>query len=434
MNEFESIIQALKEVDYKGVVRKQRSINKLFPDWSDKVKGIAKMGGLRMETSNNAEWKFKIHSGTDPNKWYEVHLAFKNVKELLAKHVKDRRIWVGDKSRVDRRKLAKKMLYSIDIALSCSCPAFQYWGGAYITSLPKYAAKYGEPETRSPNVRNPKKYGMVCKHLQNLINVLPFYETTMAQWLTQFYNKDIETLEQQAGKEFGAFKQVGKDLGKKLEEPEAKDKPTENPEDTKSTPVKEPGRTIRTDVVRGKLRDKGLTDSKLYEGWQKVGSKDYIQLRGKYRIALRYTPEMLYDIVIEEAYPDGKSIWREIITFRDGLSLTQALKKAENWLKENNVLESIIRIETKSSALEKSEQLIKETLDRMVESNYFTVLSHNSYGELQIMDSKGITYLYQGVNPFIYNKVKTFIKHKQYGKAWQAIKYLPVEKLENANS
>lgn len=48
------------------------------------------------------------------------------------------------------------------LKVHCSCPAFLYWGWQYISD------KLGAgiiPERRPPNIRNPKRKGMCCKHL-----------------------------------------------------------------------------------------------------------------------------------------------------------------------------------------------------------------------------------------------------------------------------
>jgi len=49
-----------------------------------------------------------------------------------------------------------------DIRISCTCPAFSFAGYKYIT----YKAGVGlDKETRAPDIRNPNKEGMACKHI-----------------------------------------------------------------------------------------------------------------------------------------------------------------------------------------------------------------------------------------------------------------------------
>ena len=49
-----------------------------------------------------------------------------------------------------------------DLRISCTCPAFQFWGFAYITT--QLSAKKGEDEDIFPEIRNPRLVGVMCKH------------------------------------------------------------------------------------------------------------------------------------------------------------------------------------------------------------------------------------------------------------------------------
>lgn len=81
-----------------------------------------------------------------------------------------------------------------------NCPAQLYYGGDYIISLPKYDAKYGEPETRPPREKNPKKYGAYCKHLQAVMKVLPFHADKIAKWIKQYHMDIIDAAEMETRK------------------------------------------------------------------------------------------------------------------------------------------------------------------------------------------------------------------------------------------
>jgi hypothetical protein len=177
-----------------------------------------------------------VHSGTQEGKWYSDKLQFKDMNVLIAHHAADMRLWTENKTHVDLRKLAKAILFDADVKLSCSCPAAQYWGPNYILSKPKYDAKYGRQEDRRPKVRNPKEYGMLCKHLQVLINVLPFYITTMATWLKEQFASQIAYIEKDTIKTKGGFKAAAAELKRRKEEqpPEA---PPEEPKSIEPTPV-----------------------------------------------------------------------------------------------------------------------------------------------------------------------------------------------------
>lgn len=79
---------------------------------------------------------------------------------------------------------ARMLLWAGDIRLHCTCPSFLYWGYQYILSVLDASI---EQETRKPNIRNPGDRGVVCKHLNRVLRVLPFYNGDIAKALkTQF--------------------------------------------------------------------------------------------------------------------------------------------------------------------------------------------------------------------------------------------------------
>lgn len=96
-----------------------------------------------------------------------------------------------------------------------NCPADLYYGPEYIRSKDKYRAQYGEPENRPPHVRNPKEYGAMCKHLQVLMRVLPFYKSTMANWLKREHGDVIQQAEEQARSTAQQFRAAGQALGRR---------------------------------------------------------------------------------------------------------------------------------------------------------------------------------------------------------------------------
>jgi hypothetical protein len=222
---FDFIDKIIAEATASQIQRKQQSITRLFPTFFDRTKAVASAGGLKLHDINVNTWYFRVHSGTESDVWYDDVVHFVNVVPLLDKLVKDQRLWIADGSRVDRSKLARQFLDQVDIKLSCSCSAALYWGSDYILSLNKYRARYGDPETRSPRIRNPKQYGAVCKHMHNVLRVLPFYITTITKWLTQFYDKDIAGFEAEAKKELSKYKVAGAELGKKKKEVEKEKHP-----------------------------------------------------------------------------------------------------------------------------------------------------------------------------------------------------------------
>ena len=75
---------------------------------------------------------------------------------------------------------ARMLLWVGDIRLHCSCPSFLYWGYQYICTVLD-AAIY--PEERFPRIRNPQERGIVCKHLNRVLRVLPFHAGQIAREL-----------------------------------------------------------------------------------------------------------------------------------------------------------------------------------------------------------------------------------------------------------
>lgn len=75
-----------------------------------------------------------------------------------------------------------------DLKVHCTCEAFTYFGYKYILTNLDSAI---QPETRPPNVRNPKQRGSVCKHLAAVLKVFPFWWNTIASDLRkQGYGRD----------------------------------------------------------------------------------------------------------------------------------------------------------------------------------------------------------------------------------------------------
>lgn len=222
-----SLLEKILELNFSGLKRKQRSITRLFPTFPDRVKDVGGRGGVRLADQALGLWHLKVHSGTKAKVWYDIHVKFKNLDDLLEILVKNRKLWKTDRSGVDLRKLAHEFIYKVDLQLKCSCPAYQYWGPAYILSLSKYDAKYTDPETRPPRIRNPKQYGAYCKHLEAVMKVLPFYENTMAKYLGDYYGKTIGVYEEAAKREFGWIKKVVKKLAKRKKEVEEPEKEVE---------------------------------------------------------------------------------------------------------------------------------------------------------------------------------------------------------------
>lgn len=75
---------------------------------------------------------------------------------------------------------SRMLLWVGNIRLHCTCPSFLYWGYQYLLSAID-ASVY--PEERKPEIRNPGERGIVCKHLNRILRVLPFYSGQIAKEL-----------------------------------------------------------------------------------------------------------------------------------------------------------------------------------------------------------------------------------------------------------
>ena len=94
---------------------------------------------------------------------------------------------IGQDADLNFNEKARMLLWVGNIRLHCTDPSFLFWGYQYLlTSLD--AAIY--PEERKPAERNPGERGIVCKHLNRILRVLPFYSGSIASELKRQYNRD----------------------------------------------------------------------------------------------------------------------------------------------------------------------------------------------------------------------------------------------------
>jgi len=208
-----SFIGALLEYTYNDMMRKQLSVNRLFPTFPSRVKAVAAHGGVRLKEMFPETWHFTVTSGTQEGVKYDVYVRFKNIYEQLKRFVPDRSLWKVSGEGVDYRKLAAEIFNSVDLETSCSCPASLFWGPDFIRT--QRDAQYGEPEDRPPKVRNPREYGSLCKHGDLVFEVLPAYTMTFAKHLKQYYSKTVGELEKLALVTTKAVKTAAGELGKR---------------------------------------------------------------------------------------------------------------------------------------------------------------------------------------------------------------------------
>lgn len=103
---------------------------------------------------------FKTASHTHPGVVYDQRVKLLKLDKLI-------RQYSGIKKPIEIIRMALEE----DIAVHCTDPSWKYWGFQYIGTRKKYAT---EPEPRYPKIRNPNLKGSVCKHLDNVLFILPF--------------------------------------------------------------------------------------------------------------------------------------------------------------------------------------------------------------------------------------------------------------------
>lgn len=65
--------EKLFEVTLDALIKQQSSVTQAFPQYHDRVKAIARKGGVRLkELRPDGVWRFAVHSGTKEGVWYDV--------------------------------------------------------------------------------------------------------------------------------------------------------------------------------------------------------------------------------------------------------------------------------------------------------------------------------------------------------------------------
>ena len=119
--------------------------------------------------------------GFKPENTMNFHIHSSNFTENRIKYTNsvkfDQWIELGtdpDFNFVERSRL---LLWVGDIRLHCTCPSFLYHGYQYMCTVLD-AAIY--PEERFPRIKNPSERGIVCKHMNRILKVLPFHQGQIA--------------------------------------------------------------------------------------------------------------------------------------------------------------------------------------------------------------------------------------------------------------
>lgn len=141
----EGLFESISALDlYRGVDSKTKKRQKVIKYELESV-------------SDDGTATFKTTSGTnkDGTFHYIQKVKFKGWNDYMSDDV--------DGTLLDKVKL----ILHEGVEVTCSCPAFQYYGAAYITT--QLDAKFGKAEDRAPVIRNPDEKGTVCKHLSRIL-------------------------------------------------------------------------------------------------------------------------------------------------------------------------------------------------------------------------------------------------------------------------
>ena len=115
------IEKLINELTYNGFVRKQQSVGKLFPSFGARVDKVADNGGIRLINTFPEVWHFKVASGTEEGKQYNVYLRFKDIDVQLKRWASNKTLWNKQGTSVDYRKLASEMMNDLDLEADCAC-------------------------------------------------------------------------------------------------------------------------------------------------------------------------------------------------------------------------------------------------------------------------------------------------------------------------
>jgi len=115
---------------------------------------------------------FMTPSGTTPGLFWNQQVKLLDLRAILKKSKKN-----------DLGKIREALAGNVSV--HCDDPSYKFWGYQYIGTINKYAIK---AENRKPVIRNPRLRGGTCKHLEQVLQVLPFHA---AKILKDYRKKDI---------------------------------------------------------------------------------------------------------------------------------------------------------------------------------------------------------------------------------------------------
>lgn len=163
-------VRALNEATYKEIAS---MIDGNF--LSQKVRADA-LDGITLSGFDNNIMKFLINSSDYATNriQYQCSVQFDEWDQI------------GPDPEFNYAEKARMLLWVGNIRLHCTDPSYLYWGYNYLLSVLD-AAIY--PEERKPVIRNPQERGIVCKHLNRILRVLPFYSGDIAKELKRQFGR-----------------------------------------------------------------------------------------------------------------------------------------------------------------------------------------------------------------------------------------------------
>ena len=150
--------------------------------------------GLFMRTGTVSQG-IRVPSRTSGNE-YLVQVHFASVMRNLSSEMKLRGMTRANNQVV--YAALRKAVDDGDVAVDCSCPDFRYRHAYWAT---KGDYKYGEPETRPANIRNPDNKGAACKHTAAVLARPSKWIIVIARRLVPIINQYLESQEEKEPKD-----------------------------------------------------------------------------------------------------------------------------------------------------------------------------------------------------------------------------------------
>jgi hypothetical protein len=191
-------LERINERPLVDLVKKQQSVRQLWPKYDKRVANLRTLGETvtLVDDSRPGVWVFHVkswsHSQGDKKApdHYVIKILFRRIRNIIPEIIAKKSTWTSDGSKVDLRRFGAELMTEADITFNCSCPAQKFWGMDYLNTQGK--DRYGEPERRPPNEKNPNGYGYFCKHMGMVFSQIPMYSVTLGKDAARWFKKTFE--------------------------------------------------------------------------------------------------------------------------------------------------------------------------------------------------------------------------------------------------